>query len=113
MYTITSSQPFIPSVTSIMLPNTSSLTLSAIEAAGEDPSGWATPYWSPESMRSTMQKIGVQTAMLSLTAPGVEGVPGSEAQIKLARNVNEYAASLRDANPKPVGFFLQLYPLSW
>jgi len=59
-------------------------------------------------MQSIMQRIGVQTAMLSLTAPGVEIVPDREGQAKLAREVNEYAAKLRDANPKSVGFFAAL-----
>lgn len=55
-----------------------------------------------------MQKAGIQTAMLSLTAPGVEITPGRQAQAQLARNVNLYAANLRDANPKSVGFFAAL-----
>ena len=55
-----------------------------------------------------MQKAGIQTAILSLTAPGVETVPGREAQAKLARQVYEYAAELRDANPKSVGIFAAL-----
>jgi 6-methylsalicylate decarboxylase len=62
-------------------------------------------------MQSMMYKAGIQTAMLSLTAPGVEITPGREAQFQLARNVNEYAASLRDANPESVRFFAALPPL--
>lgn len=55
-----------------------------------------------------MEKAGIQTAILSLTAPGVEITPGREAQAQLARNINLYAANLRDANPKSLGFFAAL-----
>ena len=54
-----------------------------------------------------MQKADISTAILSLTAPGVEVISG-EAQIKLAREVNLYAAKLRDSSPRMFGFFAAL-----
>lgn len=42
----------------------------AVEEAGGDPSGWATPKWSLDSSRSIMQRLGVQPSKLSITAPG-------------------------------------------
>lgn len=79
----------------------------AVAESGGDPSGWATPSWTPQSAEAIIQKIGVSTAILSLTAPGVEVLSG-DAQLKLARNVNEYSAALRDSNPSSFGFFAAL-----
>ncbi|TGO07512.1 hypothetical protein BTUL_0270g00120 [Botrytis tulipae] len=77
--------------------------LLALEAAGGDPSGFPTPKWSIEATFEQMDKTVSGTAILSLTAPGVQIVPLEE-QAKFARSVNETAANLRDENPR-VGFF--------
>jgi len=55
-----------------------------------------------------MKHLGVQTAILSTTAPGpcVESDPS--AQAALARQLNEYAASLRDEDHATFGFFASL-----
>ena len=53
-----------------------------------------------------MSKTGSSAAILSLTAPGVQIAP-VEQQGELARSVNEYAAKVRDENPK-FGFFAAL-----
>lgn len=50
-----------------------------------------------------MSKTGSSTAILSLTAPGVQIAPVAQ-QGDLARSVNEYAARIRDENTK-FGFF--------
>jgi predicted TIM-barrel fold metal-dependent hydrolase len=54
-----------------------------------------------------MSQTNIATAFLSLTAPGAEIVLGA-AQIKLARDVNKYAASIRDADSQRFGFFAAL-----
>ncbi|RDW59535.1 hypothetical protein BP6252_12622 [Coleophoma cylindrospora] len=77
----------------------------AVLEAGGDPSGWTTPAWSSTSALTLMEKAGISKAILSLTAPGVEIASGKELQIKLARDVNNYAAKLRDAHPNSFGFF--------
>jgi len=51
-----------------------------------------------------MQKVNIDTAILSLTAPGVEIVSEAK-QPKFARDVNTYAAKVRDENPTHFGFF--------
>lgn len=54
-----------------------------------------------------MQRLGVKSAVLSVTAPGaciLEGQPS----YNLARQLNDYSASLRDAQPCKFGFFASL-----
>lgn len=80
---------------------------TAVEDAGGDPSGWPTPAWSTASAQAIMKKAGISTAILSLTAPGVQIVAVAD-QAKLAREVNEYAAKLRDDAPEKFGFFAAL-----
>ena len=55
-----------------------------------------------------MQHQGVKTAVLSLTAPGACIIPDPEGQAALARQANDYAASLRDQDPQSFGFFATL-----
>jgi predicted TIM-barrel fold metal-dependent hydrolase len=54
-----------------------------------------------------MNRLGVQTAILSVTAPGACILKGT-ASFALARQLNEYAAELRDRNPQRFGFFASL-----
>ncbi|OJK02607.1 hypothetical protein ASPACDRAFT_112753 [Aspergillus aculeatus ATCC 16872] len=79
----------------------------AVEAAGGDPSGWPTPSWSPLRSELLMKRLGIRTAILSTTAPGACILQG-EASYKLARQLNEYAADLRDKHPDRYGFFANL-----
>ncbi|KAJ5385295.1 hypothetical protein N7517_003206 [Penicillium concentricum] len=80
----------------------------ALEKAGGDPSGWPTPDWSPESSLQNMATNGIQKAILSLTAPGASVAPNTESARILARQVNEYAAGLRQQHPGSFGFFAAL-----
>ncbi|KAI9927606.1 hypothetical protein MW887_003226 [Aspergillus wentii] len=80
---------------------------AAVEQAGGDPSGWPTPSWSPLSTELIMNRLGVQTAILFITAPGACILKG-QASFDLARKMNEYAAELRDKNPQKFGFFASL-----
>jgi 6-methylsalicylate decarboxylase len=52
-----------------------------------------------------MKNLGIRTAILSLTAPGIEVAGSFKAQRALARKVNEEAASMRDNHPESIGFF--------
>lgn len=54
-----------------------------------------------------MERLGVQTAILSVTAPGPCILKG-QASFDLARRLNEYAADLRDKEPQTFGFFASL-----
>jgi predicted TIM-barrel fold metal-dependent hydrolase len=57
-----------------------------------------------------MADLSISTSILSLTAPGCTILQGPAAA-KLARAVNEHAASIRDSSPSAFGFFAALPPL--
>lgn len=79
----------------------------AIEDAGGDPSGWPTPAWSLEKSEHLMDNLSIGATIFSITAPG-PCVAQGEASVKLARQCNEFTASLRDKNPSKFGFFVSL-----
>ncbi|KAF1360835.1 2-amino-3-carboxymuconate-6-semialdehyde decarboxylase [Lizonia empirigonia] len=79
----------------------------AVTDAGGDPSGWPTPAWSANASETMMTQLGVKTAIFSVTAPGACILDG-QASYDLARRMNEYSASLRDAQPCKFGFFANL-----
>lgn len=60
---------------------------------GGDPSGWALPEWSPEAHLMFMDDNGIETSVLSLTAPSVTGWTPEE-RPELARRINEYTSDL-------------------
>ncbi|KAN0117889.1 amidohydrolase family protein [Hyaloscypha variabilis] len=80
----------------------------ALQKAGGDPSGWFVPEWTLSADQELSKSIGVQTAILSMTAPGacIEREP--KAAATLARQSNEAAASIRDQHPTSYGFFASL-----
>ncbi|GES58204.1 amidohydrolase family protein [Aspergillus terreus] len=84
------------------------LFFHAIEGQGGDPSGWPTPHWSSLSSKLLMERLGVQRAVLSATAPGACILPDRQARAKLARQLNEYAADLRDKEPRSFAFLVSL-----
>ncbi|KAI5194082.1 amidohydrolase family protein [Aureobasidium subglaciale] len=79
----------------------------AVQAAGGDPSGWSTPRWSLESSQNIMKRLGIKTAILSVTAPGACILKG-QASFDLARKLNVESAKIRDQNPGMFGFFANL-----
>lgn len=79
----------------------------AVEENGGDPSGWPTPEWSLELSQRMMEKLGIQTSILSVTAPGaciLQGKPSHD----LARRLNLECARIRDQDPDRFGFFANL-----
>lgn len=79
----------------------------AVELAGGDPSGWPTPSWTQAESERIMDKLGVRTAVLSITAPGACILQG-RASYDLARNLNLEAKRIRDEQPTRFGFFASL-----
>ena len=79
----------------------------ALPDHGGDPSGWATPTWSPQHALDFMDSLQIQTGVLSLTAPGVAGWQGKGAA-DMARQVNEYTANLVSQHPTRFGNFVTL-----
>ena len=56
-----------------------------------------------------MERHAIGTSMLSITAPGAAHTGfNSEERAKLARQMNEYAAEMRDKDPASYGFFVNL-----
>ncbi|KAJ0421525.1 hypothetical protein BJY00DRAFT_300906 [Aspergillus carlsbadensis] len=80
----------------------------AIEEQGGDPSGWPTPHWTPLASKLLMKRMGIRTAILSVTAPGACILPDRERRAQLARQLNEYTADLRNADPDKFAFFVSL-----
>ena len=77
-------------------------------ASANIPVGTHIPSWSPEASLSLMEKLHIDTAMLSLSAPGAM-IAGSPDRIRsLARQWNDYASELRTTYPTKFGFFAAL-----
>ncbi len=76
-----------------------------VEAGQIHPDGMpAIPDWSEEAAFEAMDKLGIATAMLSISSPGVY-FGDAQAARELTRRVNEEGARLRDAHPDRFGWF--------
>ncbi|WP_328737811.1 amidohydrolase family protein [Streptomyces bobili] len=67
--------------------------------------GW--PSWSVTAHLDLMDRNGIETAMLSISSPGVHFGDDKTARL-LARRVNEYAAELTRDHPGRFGNFVSL-----
>ncbi|WP_328980097.1 amidohydrolase family protein [Streptomyces canus] len=67
--------------------------------------GW--PSWSVEAHLDLMDRNGIDTAMLSMSSPGVHFGDDKAARL-LARRVNEYTAELTRDHPGRFGNFVSL-----
>jgi len=74
---------------------------------GAELSGMPTPNWSSETALALMDECGVETAILSVSTPGVHLGDDAEARA-MARDVNEYAAAMVRSHPRRFGFFATL-----
>ncbi|XWX00553.1 hypothetical protein V2A60_008573 [Cordyceps javanica] len=79
----------------------------ALEECGGDPSGFPTPVWSIEADQKLCADCEIETAILSVTAPGAGILKGAKAA-RLARECNEYAKDIKDKFPDRYGFFAAL-----
>jgi len=79
-----------------------------LKSHGGDPSGWGSPGWSPAQALSFMDDEEIAVAMLSLTAPGIEGWRVGKERTEIARRVNDYGASLAQQRPDRFGYFATL-----
>ena len=79
----------------------------ALKTHGGDPSGWASPEWSPEQAIRFMDDQEIAISVLSLTAPGVEGWKGAD-RIAMTKRVNDYGAELTQNKPDRFGYFATL-----
>jgi predicted TIM-barrel fold metal-dependent hydrolase len=69
--------------------------------------GLALPEWSRDGALATMDRFGIETAILSVSTPGVHLGDDVEAR-QWARTVNEYAADVVRSAPDRFGFFATL-----
>jgi predicted TIM-barrel fold metal-dependent hydrolase len=76
-------------------------------AKGEAAGGLPIPDWSPEASLELMDAHGIETAILSVSTPGVE--PGDREEARtMARRLNEYAAELGRNHPGRFGLFAMM-----
>nr|QPI71216.1 Decarboxylase [Ovatospora brasiliensis] len=82
---------------------------AAWKASGDIPPGLTPPQWSIDLDLAFLDRHNIDTAILSLSAPGV-GLSHltPEQAVVLARQINEQAAAIRDAHPSRFGFFATL-----
>ncbi|MCB5907377.1 amidohydrolase family protein [Streptomyces pinistramenti] len=79
-----------------------------IEAGHERPDGIARiPGWDVRTALRTMDELGVATAFLSISSPGIHFGDDQAARL-LSRRVNEEAAQLCAGHPGRFGFFASL-----
>jgi len=64
----------------------------------------AIPGWSEASALETMDTLGVQSAMLSISSPGIHFGDGAAA-LALAQRINDEGARLKRERPDRFGFF--------
>jgi predicted TIM-barrel fold metal-dependent hydrolase len=85
----------------------------AVEETGGDPCGGPNPKWSVELAKECMSKLGIETAIVSVTAPGSMIYENDKHKARaFTRDLNEFTANLVKDNPKQFGFFASLPPLT-
>jgi predicted TIM-barrel fold metal-dependent hydrolase len=70
--------------------------------------GTPLPKWTPEKSIEVMDANGIQTAITSLSAPGVHLGGGVQQAMKLARQCNEFSAEMAAKYPERFGSFAVL-----
>lgn len=79
----------------------------ALAAIGlSNPDGTPVPQWSPTAHLVEMDRLGISTAVLSLSSPGV--VPFGSTAGEWARRVNDEAAAISTKHPNRFRFFASL-----
>lgn len=79
--------------------------LAAMRSAGvNDVDGFPIPDWTADSALRLMDQWGIQTQILSISAPGIDFVSG-EAARALAKSVNQEQAEIVRRNPHRFGGF--------
>ncbi|CAH0052242.1 unnamed protein product [Clonostachys solani] len=81
---------------------------AAWKASGKIPPNLTLPSWSVELDLAFLDRTGINVAMLSVSAPGVEIASTPEMAKSMARQLNEQAAGIRDLHPDRFGVFATL-----
>lgn len=83
--------------------------VATMQAKGiEKVAGAPLPKWAPEKSIAVMDANGIQTAITSLSAPGVHFGDGVAQAVDLARRCNEFSAGMVAQYPGRFGFFAVL-----
>lgn len=69
--------------------------------------GWLMPEWDPRAAIAMMDEAGIETGILSISAPGVHFGDDAAAR-ELARELNDYQAELVKEQPDRFGHFAVL-----
>lgn len=69
--------------------------------------GWLMPEWDPRGAITMMDEAGIETGILSISAPGVHFGDDAAAR-ELARDLNDYQAELVKEHPGRFGHFAVL-----
>ena len=78
----------------------------ALRKAGLDEAGGrAVPDWSPQASLQAMADLDIGTAILSVSTPGTAFLPNPADAAALARDLNDYTATLAATQPDRFGFF--------
>jgi predicted TIM-barrel fold metal-dependent hydrolase len=78
---------------------------AALRKAGmEEIDGFPIPEWDVEKSLSLMEKVGIGFAVLSISAPGVNFLDGSQAR-DLAMQCNDFLSALHRQYPDRFGFY--------
>ncbi|MBQ6644873.1 MAG: amidohydrolase [Saccharopolyspora sp.] len=78
-----------------------------LSRAGVSAGGRGIPEWSADASLELMQRNGIETAILSITTPGVEPWLNDGAR-EFARELNEFCAGLAAEHPGRFGFWATL-----
>lgn len=85
----------------------------AVEETGGDPTGWKNPSWSVEQAKAHMKELGIQSAVMSVTAPAVNIYANDVAKGRdLARKCNDFSAKLAKEESARFGWFATVPPLT-
>jgi predicted TIM-barrel fold metal-dependent hydrolase len=77
-----------------------------LEAAGlREAGGRELPDWSPDRAAELMDVVGIRTAILAVSTPGVSFIEPAGRAAAVARELNDFAATLRDERSQRFGFF--------
>ena len=77
------------------------------DAAVSEVAGRELPEWSPDISLGVMDRVGIDTAVLSVSATGVHYGDDAAAR-RLARDCNEYGAGVAADHPGRFGYFASL-----
>jgi 6-methylsalicylate decarboxylase len=74
-----------------------------LDELGVQSGGTSVPEWSPEHSLEMMDRLGIETAILSLSAPGLDPAEYDEIADR-ARAINEFCASVHAEHPGRFGW---------